>query len=101
MAIYVWTSDGHVFEMADNTSEDETNTRIRDAMNGQGAEVIQLDLASGNSVWFNGRQVAWAAVYDTDDPVNDKPAVVDFTTMLLGVGGGDSGGGAPGGPTPR
>ena len=95
MPVYLWTSDGQRFELAANTSVDETLVKLRAIMSGRG-DATDFDLASGHTMWLNGREVRWAAAFDTDDPGRDSPAVVDFSTMLLGA---DSGGSpTPGGP---
>ena len=95
MPVHVRTSDRHDFALDDTTSLDTTRDRIQNAMEQQ--SVILLNLASGHTVCFNGRQVAWAVVLDTD-VISYDPPIVDLTTMLLSDGA--SGGSTPGGPRP-
>jgi hypothetical protein len=88
MAVHVWTSDGYDFELEANVSLDETVQRIRAAMDGAGS-LVEFDLASGHTMVFNGRNVAWAAAFNTDDAANadDRPSIVNYTTMILTEGG--------------
>jgi hypothetical protein len=96
MPVHVWTSDGHDFTLADNTSLDETVQRIRAAMDGQGS-VVEFDLASGHILVLNGRTVGWATAFNIETAAVSAPSVVNYTTMILS--GGESS--PPTGPRPR